>query len=114
MKILYGLAALLVSVPAFAAEKAACIDPGSSYIAKPLNNIQVYVESSIGPKKPPVRLTTSCHHLQSADGFGLSAEFHCISQGDMVIATIGSDRQSCRVTKIEPYAPQKDDLPLKK
>ena len=106
-----GLGALTGSA---AAAKMACIDPRLSYVAHPLNNHEIYVESSFGPKKPPVRVSTSCYHLQPAIGFGLSAEFGCLSLGDTVVATTMGDRQACRVTKVQPYAPLKDDLPLPK
>jgi len=72
------------------------------------------VQNSIGKPKPAVRLTTSCYHLQSAIGFGLSTEFGCIGRGDTVIATLMGDRQACVVTQIEPYSPRQGDLPEKK
>jgi|GEM_PF-1451623 len=111
-----AIACVLAAGAASAADapKAACIDPHNSYLARPLNNHEIYVESSFGPKKPPIRLTTSCYHLQPAIGFGLSSEFQCIGQGDTVVATLMGGRQVCRVTKVQPYVPQKDDLPVKK
>lgn len=118
MKFMTGmvLAGAVAAGGAYAADapKAACIDAHNSYVARPLNNHEVYVESSFGPKKPPVRVTTSCYHLQDAIGFGFSNEFQCIDQGDTVVATLMGDRQVCRVTKVQPYVPQKDDLPIKK
>lgn len=110
---LASLLALTAAEVASAAPERACIDTKQSYIARPLNNNQIYVETSFGAKKPPVRLTTSCHHLQSAIGFGLSSEFSCIDQGDIVVATLSGERQFCVVTKVEPYAAAKDDLPVK-
>ncbi len=112
---LLALAAAGFAVAAQAADapKAACIDPHLSYLARPLNNHEIYVESTMGPKKPAVRLTTSCHHLEPVIGFGFSAGFSCIGQGDTVVATAMGERQSCRITKIAPYTPQKGDLPVK-
>lgn len=91
-----------------------CIDPAQSYVARPLNSHEIWVQNSLGERKPPVRLTTSCYHLQSAVGFGLSAVTRCIGKGDTVVANLIGDHQSCVVTKIVPYAPQDGDLPEKK
>jgi hypothetical protein len=104
---------LIVAAQAADSPKASCIDPHRSYLAQPLNNHEIYVVNTMGPKKPPVRLTTSCYHLESALGFGLSSEFLCIGQGDTVVATLAGDRQICRVTKIASYVAQKGDLPTK-
>lgn len=113
-----GLAAMAAVLAANAAladpPQASCIDPKRSYVARPLNSHDIFVQNSIGKAKPPVRLTTSCHHLQPVIGFGLSAEFACIGKGDTVIATAMGDRQSCVVTAIVPYAPQDGDLREKK
>jgi hypothetical protein len=96
------------------APKASCIDVKSSYVARPLNSHDIFVQNSLGKPKPPVRLTTSCHRLEDAIGFGLSSEFTCIGRGDTVAANLMSDRQTCVVTKVAPYAPQAGDLPEKK
>jgi hypothetical protein len=93
--------------------KASCIDPHLSYIARALNKHDVYVEATIGPNKPPLRVTTSCLHVEPSSGFGFSKEFSCIGQGDSIIASTFGEGQSCRVTKVAPYVAQKDDFPLK-
>jgi hypothetical protein len=96
-----------------AATPPSCIDPSRSFIARPLSEHQVYVESTIGPKKPPIRVSTSCIHLSPAVGFGFSGDFHCISLGDTVVANLISERQGCVVTKVEAYVPQQGDIPDK-
>jgi hypothetical protein len=113
--VLAGMAAV-VTVNAALADppKVSCIDAKRSYVARPLNNHEIFVRNSFGTPKPPVRLTTSCYHLQSAIGFGLSAEFICIDQGDTVVANLMGERQTCVVTAIAPYVPQDGDLPEKK
>jgi hypothetical protein len=111
--LLLAAAAFAVAADAADAPKASCINPHQSYLARPLNNHEIYVENTMGPKKPPVRLTTSCYHLVPALGFGLSSDFQCIGQGDTVVATLMGDRQICRVTKVAPYVAQKDDFPRK-
>lgn len=97
-----------------AAAPASCIDTKRSYVARPLNATQVWVQNSIGTRKPPIRLSTTCRHLQSTIGISVSAQFSCIDQGDPVFATTGGERQSCVVTKVEPYTAAEGDLPEKK
>lgn len=90
---------------------AACIDPHKSYVAHPLTQHEVYVKQSMGKEKPPVRLTTSCIHLEPAMGFGFSAQYTCIDLGDSVVATMnGGSRESCKVTRVRPYAPEPGDF----
>lgn len=109
------IAAMIAS--AAAAEppaKPSCIDTKISYVARPLNANEIWVQNALGQKKPPVRVSTSCHHVQNAIGFGLSAQFTCLGLGDPVIATTMGDRQACVVTKVQAYAPAEGDLPEKK
>jgi hypothetical protein len=94
--------------------KTSCIDTKVSYVARALNSHDIWVQNSLGAKKPPVRVTTSCHHLQSSYAFSLSAQFTCLDKGDPVAATAGGERQTCVVTKVEPYAAQDGDLAEKK
>lgn len=108
-----AIAGFAVTAEAADAPKATCIDPSRDYVSRALNNHEIYLESTIGPKKPPQRITTSCHHLGSAISFGFSSSFHCVDQGDTVVPTILGESQTCRVTKVAPYVPQKDDLPMK-
>lgn len=110
-RILLVVSSLALTGAAIAAPAASCIDPGKSYIARPLNNHDVFVQQSIGRPKPPVRLQTSCIDIHAALGFGLSLSFNCVGLGDTVVATInGGQRESCRVTKVLPYAPQDGDI----
>ena len=93
------------------APKASCIDPHNSYVARPLNQHDVVASVSIGTPRPPVRLKTSCIHLQDATGIGLSSEFACIGLGDRVVATtVGRGSEFCVVTRVLPYAPEEGDL----
>lgn len=109
---MFPLMAIALFTSAASAATTVCINPNSSYVAKPLNNSEIYVESTFGAKKPPVRVSTTCYGLHSAMGFGFSGEFNCISQGDTVVANVFNEHRSCRVTKVQPYQPQKDDLPI--
>jgi hypothetical protein len=114
LAILAGAGLVLASAAWAQAPKASCVDPHSSYVARPLNNHDVFVRQSIGKPKPPIRLKTSCIHLDSAIGFGLSSSFTCIGLGDPVVATInGGGHQGCVVTKVLPYAPEEGDIPQK-
>jgi hypothetical protein len=112
--------ATVVLIAAFAGNAAAdpatasCIDTKVSYVARALNSNEIWVQNSLGAKKPPVRVTTSCHHLQSSYAFSLSAQFTCLGKGDPVVATAGGERQTCIVTKVEPYAAADGDLAEKK
>lgn len=114
MKFVVLAGAALASAAWAEAPKASCIDPHHSYIARPLNHHDVFVQQSIGAPKPAVRLKTSCIYLDPAIGFGLSSPYTCIGLGDPVVATInGGKREACVVTKVLPYAPEKGDIPQK-
>lgn len=112
MKILVFTSVLaLTATAAVAADapKASCLDPHKSYVARPLNDHDVFAQQSIGKPKPPVRIKTSCIHIGSAIGIGLSGTFNCIGLGDRVVATVGGSRESCVVTRVLPYAPEEGD-----
>jgi hypothetical protein len=94
--------------------KTSCIDTKVSYVARALNSHEIWLQNSLGAKKPPVRVTTSCHHLQSSYAFSLSAQFTCLDKGDPVVATAGGEREHCIVTKVQPYAAADGDLAEKK
>ena len=115
---LLATAATIALIAALAGNAAAaepsCINPKLSYVARPLNANEVWLQNSIGTKKPPVRVSTSCHHLQSSYAVSLGGQFSCVTLGDVVVATAGGERQTCRVTKIQAYAPKEGDLPEKK
>jgi len=113
MKLLVLATALAAVSTAAVAEapEASCIDPHKSYVARPLNHHDVFVQTSLGKPKPPVRITTSCSYLDPAIGFGFGSQFTCVGLGDSVTATInGGGRETCVVTHIAPYAPEKGDL----
>ena len=90
-----------------------CVDARHGYVARAVNNHEVFVQNSFGKARPPIRLTTSCQHLETMTSFGLSTEFNCIDTGDAVVATTASVRQGCRVTKIQPYVAEAGDWPAK-
>ena len=97
------------------APKASCIDTRRSYVARPLNHHDVFVRSTMGNPKSPVRVKTTCIYLDPAIGIGLNAEFTCLGLGDTVVATtIDGHRESCRVAGVVPYAPEQGDIPEKK
>lgn len=92
------------------APKASCINPRKSYIARPLNQHDVFVQTSIGKPKPPVRVRTTCTSLESAIGFGLSAQFNCLGMGDTLTATTANGRVSvCKVRRVVAYEPEDGD-----
>jgi len=107
-------AALLAATSTVAladAPAASCIDPHKSFVARPLNHHDVFVQNSMGTPKPPVRLKTTCTYLDPAIGFGISAEFTCVGLGDTVTATTADGKvEVCRVTRVLPYAPEEGDL----
>jgi len=104
-------AALAATSMAAAPPKASCIDAHLSYAARPLNHHDVFVQTTIGKPKPPVRIKTSCTYLDPAIGFGFSSPYTCIGLGDTVVATMnGGHRESCLVTGVMPYAPQQGDI----
>lgn len=109
-----ALIALLTGNAGAEPAQPSCIDTKHSYVARPLTANEVWVQNSLGAKKPPVRISTSCRHLQSTYAISLSGQFNCLSLGDPVMATAGGERQVCRVTKIEAYAPKDGDLAKKK
>ncbi len=117
MKLILVTAAGIALASAACAEvsKTSCINPQRSYIARPLNHHDVFVQQSIGAPKPPVRLKTSCSYLDPAIGFGLSSPYTCIGLGDHVVATInGGKREACIITGVLTYAPEEGDIPQNK
>lgn len=117
MKLLIVAGAVTTLASAAWAEvpKTSCIDPHRSYVARPLNHHDVFVQTSIGTPKPAVRLKTSCVHLDPAIGIGLSSSFSCVGQGDTVVASIlGGQREACTVTRVLPHAPEEGDIPQKR
>jgi hypothetical protein len=110
-----GLSVAIAGAAWAEAPKASCIDPHRSYVARPLNHHDVFVQNSMGAPRPPVRLKTSCTYLDPAIGIGLSSQFTCMGLGDTVVATtIDGKREACVVTKVLAYAPEQGDLPPKK
>lgn len=96
-----------------AAGTTACIDPHASYVARPLNAHDIFIQPAIGKDRPALRLTTTCRHLQSPAAIGIGSSVACIGKGDVVSVTLFSERQTCTVTGVAPYAAQDGDLPPK-
>jgi hypothetical protein len=111
-RVLLAGVAIVVAGSAWAeAPKTSCIDPHRSYVARPLNNHDVFAQTSIGTPKPPVRFKTSCINLDPAIAVTLSSQFNCVGLGDHVVATtVDGKRESCIVTKVLPYAPEDGDI----
>jgi len=102
---------LLAAVPAPAAPGASCIDPHKSYVARPLNAHDVYARTTLGTPRPAVRLATTCAHLAHANAVSLSSSYTCMGLGDIVIATtIDGRREACRISAVQPYVPDGNDL----
>jgi hypothetical protein len=113
MKLLLVAAVFAAASTAALAEtpKTTCIDPHRSYVARPLNHHDVFVQTSIGKPKPPVRLKTSCTYLDPAIGIALSSNFACVGLGDTVVATTADGKhEACRITRVLPYAPEEGDI----
>ena len=52
--------------------------------------------------------SATCVFLRTADHIALSSDFSCIGMGDTVVtSTIDGRHQSCRITHVEPYAPER-------
>jgi hypothetical protein len=93
------------------APKASCIDPHRSYVARPLNQHDIFVQTSMGKPKPPVRMKTTCIFLEPAISVRFSSAFTCVGQGDTVMAsTVDGRRETCRVTRVLPYEPEAGDI----
>ncbi len=101
------LASLLAASPAMSAQPAGaiCLNPKWDYQAKWLGGNEIVAHQTFGRDQRPIKISTTCIGLERANYIHLSSDFHCIAQGDRVIATvIGDQRRSCRVTHVEPYS----------
>ena len=94
-----------------AAGTVACIDPHASYVARPLNAHEIFVQPSLGKERPALRLTTTCRHLESPAAIAIGSSIACIGKGDIVNVNLFSERQTCVVTGVAPYVAQDGDLP---
>ncbi|HXC54186.1 MAG TPA: hypothetical protein VNU97_02740 [Rhizomicrobium sp.] len=100
-------AALLAATPALAAtDGKICLHADRSYQARYLSGHDVVAKQTIGHDRRELKLSTTCINLSSAFQISLSGEFNCLDKGDTVItSTIDGERQSCRITAVEPYVP---------
>ncbi len=88
-----------------------CFNPQRSYSAHSLNRHEVFVQTTMGKPRPPVRVTTTCINLEPAIGFGFSASFICVGMGDSVVAsTADGRREQCVVTRVAPYVSAAGDV----
>jgi hypothetical protein len=87
-----------------------CIDPKYSYQARAIGGHDVVAKSTFGSDHRELRLSTTCINLSAAFRISLATDFNCIDRGDSIFtATIDGERQSCRITKVEPYVPGKPE-----
>ena len=102
------LAALVTCGPLLAAEPHnVCIDPHYGYQARYLAGQDIVAKATFGRDRRAVKLSTTCIFLRTADHIALSSDFSCIGMGDTVTtSTIDGRHQSCRITHVEPYAPE--------
>jgi hypothetical protein len=83
-----------------------CLDPHRDYQARAIGDHDIVAHSTLGHDHREVQLTTTCIDLTSAFQFSLSSNFNCMGQGDTVVATTADGRrQSCIVTRVQPYVP---------
>jgi hypothetical protein len=102
-------AGLLTATPAMAAGRI-CIDPHYSYQARYLSGHDIVAKATLGHDHRELKLSTTCINLSSAFHISLSSEFNCLNSGDTVgTSTIDGERQSCRITHVEPYVPAQHD-----
>ena len=97
----------LVATPAFAADKAICVDASdrNQYNARPLSQHDVLARNAIGPEKRAVRISTTCIHIYRDSFVALHSLTRCIDKGDEVaVSTIDGRHEQCRVTGVAPAA----------
>ena len=85
-----------------------CLDTHYDYQALYLkgSSNDVVVHQTLGRDHRVLKLSTTCHDLRDATAIRLQSQFNCLAMGDDVFAnTIDGHGQSCRVTRVEPYAP---------
>jgi hypothetical protein len=103
------LAALIAAAPvtAYAAtDGKVCLDPHYSYQARAIGGHDIVAKATLGHDHRELRLSTTCINLGSAFHIALTADFQCLDKGDTVFAsTIDGERQSCRITNVQPYVP---------
>ena len=102
------LAFLVTSGPLLAAEPPhnICIDPHYGYQARYLAGQDIVAKATFGRDHRELKLSTTCIALHTAIHISLSSEFACVGKGDTVVtSTIDGERQSCRITHVEPYVP---------
>ena len=99
-------APVLGAAPAVAAPRNACIDPHYGYQARYLAGQDIVAKATFGRDHRELKLSTTCIFLHTAFHISLSSEFACVGKGDTVVtSTIDGERQSCRITHVEPYVP---------
>ena len=109
MRAAYILLAVLVTCgPLLAAESPhnICIDTHYSYQARYLAGQDIVAKALLGHDRRELKISTTCIFLSSANHIALSSEFSCIATGDTVAtSSLSGERQSCRITHVEPFVP---------
>ena len=83
-----------------------CIDPHSSYEAHAVGGHDVIIHSTIGKRRAPLQLTTTCINLEKSDVVSVGSSFGCVGVGDTVVATkIDGHREVCNISRVAPYSP---------
>ena len=83
-----------------------CLDPHYSYQARAIGGHDIVAKATLGHDHRELRLSTTCINLGSAFNISLASEFNCLDKGDSVFtSTIDGERQSCRITRVQPYVP---------
>ena len=85
-----------------------CLDPAQNYQAFYLkgSDNEIVAHQTFGRDHRMLRLSTTCIDLRDATTIRLATGFNCIAMGDEVFSNaMGGHRQSCRITRVEPYVP---------
>ncbi|HUE63950.1 MAG TPA: hypothetical protein VMO78_06215 [Rhizomicrobium sp.] len=96
---------LAAASPALAQDKPLCVDASQDgrYNARPLSLHTVLARNAFGSDRRPVKLETTCIHVDRAAFVSLRSFTRCIAIGDDVVTSIpGGQREICRVTRVTP------------
>ncbi|MGQ0742019.1 MAG: DUF6491 family protein [Alphaproteobacteria bacterium] len=112
MKTITAAAALLLLSAGAASASANCLRPeGFRSYTVPDNQTLIVRQGPNDQYK--ITLAIKCQSLNFAPAVGIKqlADNMCVSPGDLVVYTHGGIEQRCIITKIEPYAPPKNESP---
>ena len=103
----YAILFVLAVTPAFADDKAICVDASSrnQYNARPLAQHDVLARNALGSDHRAARITTTCIHIYRDSFVALHSMTRCVDKGDEVaVSTIDGRQERCRVTGVTPAA----------